>query len=141
MSKLLRRRRTGDGSHHASRRSLPRPRVVQVDPLETERVEYRRPTGLPSIARRPVYLQPKRAEDGRRELARRVRARRRVALTKSLHSLLNQIKVMRPSRMMFCVRRKIRREVMFALGVGGKRGVGRGKSWNRGVDSTYSCGG
>lgn len=45
----------------------------------------------------------------------------------------------RPGVVGFCVRRKVRKQVMFALNVAGKRGVGRGKSWHRNRNSSYRC--
>lgn len=38
-----------------------------------------------------------------------------------------------------CVRRKLRREVLFARGVAGRSGVGVGKRWRRNVESSYRC--
>lgn len=42
-------------------------------------------------------------------------------------------------RRLFCVRRAERKQVMFALKVAGKRGVGRGKRWKRTYNSQWRC--
>lgn len=52
---------------------------------------------------------------------------------------LYQLNIQAPSRVKFCVRRKIRREVMFARNMAGRRGIGRGKTWRRSENSNYSC--
>lgn len=44
-----------------------------------------------------------------------------------------------PSRVMFCVRRKQRKQVLFAFNIAGKSGVGRGKRWHRSYNSHYGC--
>lgn len=44
-----------------------------------------------------------------------------------------------PRKMGFCVRRKQRKEVLFALSIAGRSGVGRGKRWRRNAQSSYRC--
>lgn len=44
-----------------------------------------------------------------------------------------------PSRVDFCVARKQRKQVLFAKGVAGGYGVGRGKRWRRTSNSFYRC--
>lgn len=44
-----------------------------------------------------------------------------------------------PSRTWFCIRRNQRKQVLFALKIAGKRGIGRGKRWNRNHTSHYGC--
>lgn len=48
------------------------------------------------------------------------------------------LRVVEPARVLMCVRRGIRREVLHALGIAGSRGLGRG-GVRRTVDSAYSC--
>lgn len=42
-------------------------------------------------------------------------------------------------RVLFCVRRRERRAVLFARRVAGKRGVGVGKRWRRTITSQWRC--
>lgn len=49
------------------------------------------------------------------------------------------LQVRAPSRARFCLQRKQRKEVLFAYGVAGRRGVGRGKRWNRNANSQWRC--
>lgn len=44
-----------------------------------------------------------------------------------------------PSRTWFCVRRKQRKQVLFAFKIAGRSGVGRGKRWFRNRNSHYGC--
>lgn len=44
-----------------------------------------------------------------------------------------------PSRVMFCVRRKQRREVLFALNRAGYSGSARKSKWRRSITSKYGC--
>lgn len=44
-----------------------------------------------------------------------------------------------PYRERFCVKRKQRKQVLFAYGVAGRRGIGRGKRWIRNSTSSYRC--
>lgn len=44
-----------------------------------------------------------------------------------------------PSRVRFCVRRKQRKEVLFALGRAGYSGSARKMHWRRNASSQYSC--
>lgn len=51
-----------------------------------------------------------------------------------------KLKVSAPARVMFCVRRRQRREVLFAFGVPGKRGLrGAGGHYKRNAFSSWSC--
>lgn len=49
------------------------------------------------------------------------------------------LRIMAPRRVLFCLRRKVRKEVMFALRIAGKRGVGAGKRWRRTENSQWRC--
>ena len=51
---------------------------------------------------------------------------------------LRRLRISKPHKVAFCVRRKQRREVLFAMRVAGERGVGRGRAWRR-KDSQYTC--
>lgn len=50
----------------------------------------------------------------------------------------NELRVRVPARVAFCVRRKQRREVMHALGIAGRRGLGRGGVRRR-ESSQWAC--
>lgn len=51
-----------------------------------------------------------------------------------------RLRVERPAQVAFCVRRKQRRGVLFALGIGGKRGLrGRGGGYRRTENSLWGC--
>lgn len=62
---------------------------------------------------------------------------------KPFSNVLNVLRVVRmakPKRVLFCVRRKIRREVLFAFKVASKRrSPGRGGSYRRTVESNFRC--
>lgn len=49
------------------------------------------------------------------------------------------MRVRAPKKVMFCVSRKQRKQVLFAKGIAGRRGVGRGKRWLRSSTSSYRC--
>ena len=49
------------------------------------------------------------------------------------------LKFARPSILTLCLRRSIRREIMFAMGMGGRRGLGRNKRRNLNEHSKTSC--
>lgn len=51
----------------------------------------------------------------------------------------NSLVIRVPTRVKFCLRRKFRREVLFARDVAGHRGIGRGKRWIRSENSNYRC--
>lgn len=85
---------------------------------------------------RAVYLQDRPAVKPYAPKARRTANR---SGRQYLSQLMQSINA--PRNVQFCVRRKIRREVMFAKNVAGRRGVGRGKSWRRTNESRYHCGG
>lgn len=57
----------------------------------------------------------------------------------ALMAPLNKLRVFAPRRVLFCLRRKVRKEVMFALNIAGKRGVGAGKRWRRTENSNWRC--
>lgn len=54
---------------------------------------------------------------------------------------LRKLKMLAPKRVLFCIRRKVRREVLFALRRAGFRGSGPGKGgrYRRTQDSQYRC--
>lgn len=52
---------------------------------------------------------------------------------------LKQLRMLAPRRVLFCLRRKVRKEVMFALKIAGRRGVGVGKRWRRTENSNWRC--
>lgn len=54
-----------------------------------------------------------------------------------LDKLKTRMAVYDVRKTIFCVRRKIRRQVLFALGVGGRGGQSKKHRWNE--DSYYSC--
>lgn len=62
-----------------------------------------------------------------------------VSYHKSMVRGINSLFMRVPTRVSFCVRRKQRREVLFARNVAGRRGVGYGKHWRRTQDSQYTC--
>lgn len=49
---------------------------------------------------------------------------------------LSQLAMVSPRRVLFCIRRKIRREVMFAIGKNGRNG---GRRYRRTQESQYAC--
>lgn len=50
------------------------------------------------------------------------------------------LQVQAPRRVVFCVRRKQRKEVLHALGIAGRRGLrGRGGSYHRTENSNWAC--
>lgn len=89
----------------------------------------------------PVYP---RARDRLDLIPRRLHRSPRVARPARLRNSvvfqsLHKLQMRAPSRVLFCLRRKQRKEVLFARGVAGRRGVGRGRRWRRTGDSAYSC--
>lgn len=52
---------------------------------------------------------------------------------------LRVLRIRSPKKVRFCFDRSVRRQVMFARGVAGRSGVGRGKRWSRTVNSQYRC--
>lgn len=64
---------------------------------------------------------------------------KRVSRKSVNYRALGALTIRVPERAAFCVRRKVRRQVMFALGVGGSRGMMRGKRFRRTQDSQYRC--
>lgn len=50
-----------------------------------------------------------------------------------------QLRIFAPRRVLFCLRRKVRKEVLFALRIAGRRGVGAGKRWRRTAESSWRC--
>lgn len=60
------------------------------------------------------------------------------AIRRSTWGLLGSLRVPVPDKVRFCVRRKVRRGVLFAMDVAGRRGLGRG-GVTRTPDSAWSC--
>lgn len=52
---------------------------------------------------------------------------------------LRKLQMLAPRRVLFCLRRKVRKEIMFALNIAGRRGVGAGKRWRRTENSNWRC--
>lgn len=53
---------------------------------------------------------------------------------------LRVLEIRAPVRTLFCVRRKVRREVLFARAIAGRRGLrGRGGSYRRNQNSVWRC--
>lgn len=57
----------------------------------------------------------------------------------SVLNALRGVSIRAPSRLRACIQRGVRREVLFAFGVGGSRGRQRGKRYRRNSMSYYSC--
>lgn len=51
----------------------------------------------------------------------------------------NVLRFPNPRRVQVCLRRKARKEVLHALGIAGRRGLGRGAGVHRNADSSWSC--
>lgn len=124
--------RTG-GPNDRPKRSLPRPNVLsRWMGLDTPRDVYSRLAaskeefgGFPSLPRvsQRVFRAPPRVS--------------RPAKRGSF-SPLSLLRIFSPKRVVFCVRRKIRKEVLFALGRAGFRGSSPGP-YRRTQDSQYKC--
>lgn len=73
-----------------------------------------------------------------RLLQRRERARVTPAkpFRRLVSPVMNRLRAVVPVRIKFCLMRKVRREVMFARSVAGRRGIRR---YRRTVESSYSC--
>lgn len=76
-----------------------------------------------------------------RRHARRLRppSADRLSRPRSLSYYMGMLSYQFPRRVQVCVRRRIRRSVMFALDKAGRRGLGRGRRWRRTEESNYSC--
>lgn len=59
----------------------------------------------------------------------------------TVRNVLSSLRMRNPSQVLFCLKRKIRRGVLFALGVGGKSGSapGRRGKYRRTGNSQYGC--
>lgn len=147
-----RRRSAGEENNLISSGTLPRTqeRVLQAmqgpwSDYGPDRAVYQGELGR--ARRRPVLTASVAKPQGGSATARaRVYVARAVRVlarspSRPIGSLLGQIAQRLPMTTRFCVQRKQRREVMFALDVAGRRGVGAGKRWKRRVESQYNCGG
>lgn len=132
----------GAVSDPASRR-LPRP--VMLD--DERRDEVRRDLAAESSSARffapfaatsPVYRPVKRAPQVLRATFSPVSVPTKARPGRLVYPVA-ALQMQRPGRVGFCVRRKQRREFLFAAGVAGSRGVGRGRSWRRTAESSYRC--
>lgn len=100
-------------THESVRRLRPLPVPELAEPFPRSRLPLSRPR---------VFYSPSLARSA-------VRARHQYAFLRSLPLL--------PRRTRICIRRKVRREVLFALDLHGRHGAGG--SYNRTQDSQYSC--
>lgn len=58
----------------------------------------------------------------------------------SLWAQLRRLQMAAPRKVLFCVRRRVRREVLFAAGIGGTRGLrGRRGRYRRTQESSFTC--
>lgn len=64
---------------------------------------------------------------------------RKLVTPRQNFSELKKLQISAPSRALFCVRRKQRKEVLFALGRAGFRGSAPKKHYRRTQDSQYRC--
>lgn len=79
-----------------------------------------------------------RARSGRRLLSK-PSLPNRLSRPVSLSYLMGLLSYSFPRRVQVCVRRQIRRQVMFAHRYAGRSGLGRGRRWRRTEESNYSC--
>lgn len=66
---------------------------------------------------------------------------KRLSDKKSGYAILRQLSYLNPERVLVCARRAVRREVLFALGIGGhrRRSPGRGGGYRRTEESNWRC--
>lgn len=127
-------RRTGGPVPEALTETLPRPFADITKRAWDDR-------GIPAQARLDTEMPPARARRVRtwtpplplaKPLLRSSAERRSRGL-----SFLSKLRA--DPRVGFCLKRGIRREVLFAMRVAGSRGVGRGKKWKRNYNSQWRC--
>lgn len=134
---------SGERNYRSNVQALPRRTVEIIErhlgrPMIGPKIGLGRP--LTSVYPREVvrsrrsFAVPRYTPLPRRDLGRSPRLGR-FGISRSLVG----IPIWSPRKISFCVRRHIRREVLFALGVSGGSGVGRGKRWKRTAESAYSC--
>lgn len=141
---MARIRRTGARISGASVTStLPRPFGVMLD--EADQHDRRQPGDPPST---PVFLSSARAAEGRRDVERRdlfrrfsvsFRFRSPVAVKRSrFFNIPYGLEIRVPARVRFCLRRKQRREVLFARRKVGFSGATKGP-YRRTANSMWRC--
>lgn len=117
-----------------------------------ERARARGPASeLPrSLVVRRLRRELRRMDDNRAFLVARLQvnpsltkhAKRSKAESRNKLRRLMKLVTPNPERVLYCVRRKIRKQVLFALGISGRhkrRSPGRGGSYNRSLESNYAC--
>lgn len=120
--------RTGEAVFSSNRR-LPRPiEQLHVEPWSPGQAAE-------AFADDEVY---QRSGPGEEFLAPAVPPRGVITPAKQPFDFLRRLYVRAPVRERFCVQRKIRREVMHALGLAGRRGLGRGGVRRR-SSSSWRC--
>lgn len=143
---MARRRRRSSSFERRGEPFLSSTRQARVPPAQ-ERV---RRTFYPDAFYRPtspvgVYFGP-RVRDVTSFTAKQKLSRRYGRDAKlTPYAALRQLQMMRPRRVLFCVRRAIRRGVLFALDLAGRPGSGPGRRrpdgrlYRRTEESNYSC--
>lgn len=132
--------RTGEPLLYGSNLGLPRPQERVPRSLPQPLSRSRKPRLLRSFSAKPLL----RLQVRRQALSMPPRSRRSGGKSKVMSRFYNPMHVLRmanPKRVTFCLKRRIRREVLFAFRNAGYRGSGPGRrgSYRRNGNSLYGC--